>query len=119
MDYGVTLWKFIDDTDPESITDSLSFMPKVERVAKIPHESNTTVVKSLWNPTSDQLLTYDDLKICLWDISEGMPKVCMELLVVFGQPCMVDITKYMCPRLLKIYSTAKPVLKTTCMESPL
>lgn len=91
MEYGVTLWKFIDDTDPESITDSLSFMPKVERVAKIPHESNTTVVKSLWNPTSDQLLTYDDLKICLWDISEGMPKSLSEI-----RTSHKGLTSYIC-----------------------
>ena len=75
MDYGVTLWKFVDDNEPENITSSLSFMPKVERVATIPHQSNATVVKSIWSPIADQLFTYDDNKFVLLDIGDGVPKV--------------------------------------------
>ena len=83
MDYGVTLWKFVDDNEPENITSSLSFMPKVERVATISHQSNTTVVKSIWSPIADQLFTYDDNMFALWDIGDGVPKV--GLLVHFYQ----------------------------------
>ena len=75
IEYGVSLWKLQDMIDPQTVTTSLSMLPTMEKAGSVPHKASSSVLKVTWNPSVEQLATYDDQKLIIWQIAEGQPKV--------------------------------------------
>ena len=71
----MSLWKLQDMIDPQTVTTSLSMLPTMEKAGSVPHKASSSVLKVTWNPSVEQLATYDDQKLIIWQIAEGQPKV--------------------------------------------
>ena len=84
------MWKLQDVTDPQTLTTSLSMLPSMEKAGSVPHKAPSNVLKVTWNPSVEQLATYDDQKLVLWQLAEGQPKVNdrMSSLNVYQSPCL-------------------------------
>ena len=61
--------------DPQTVTTSLSMLPSLEKAGTVPHKIPSSVLKVTWNPSVEQLATYDDQKLILWQLAEGQPMV--------------------------------------------
>ena len=71
----MSLWKLQDEVDPQAVTSSLSMLPSMEKAGSVPHKAPSNILKVTWNPTVEQLATYDDQKLVLWHLAEGQPMV--------------------------------------------
>lgn len=71
----MSLWKLQDVIDSHAVTTGLNMLPSMEKAGSVPHKAPSSVLKVTWNPSVEQLATYDDQKLILWQLADGQPKV--------------------------------------------